>query len=185
MNRKTIDRNRAIIVLLVQTGLRNSELRALTLSDLDFNGGTLTVRHGKGDKARTVPFPQKSREAVRRYLESGTRPKSVKKTALLFGTDADEFGHTTNGAEWHELSTVALNAIVKSYVNRITGKVIHCHTLRHMACSLWDDLGVSMRDAQQALGHASIAMTERVYTHVLNKGKAAKSINNAFACANM
>ena len=72
-------RNRAIITILLQSGLRNSELRALTLSDLDFERGTITVRHGKGDKSRLAPFPALSREAVKEYLTSGYRRIENKK----------------------------------------------------------------------------------------------------------
>lgn len=47
-------RNLALIALLFLTGLRRSEAAALQWADLDLDEGTLLVRHGKGDKARTV-----------------------------------------------------------------------------------------------------------------------------------
>ena len=40
-----------------------------------------------------------------------------------------------------------------------------------------------MRDIQTALGHSSIRTTEQIYTHILNKSKAANQINQAFESA--
>lgn len=48
-------RNRALIAVLLLTGIRRSEAAALRWSDVDFDNGVLIVRHGKGDKRRTVP----------------------------------------------------------------------------------------------------------------------------------
>lgn len=48
-------RNRALIAVLFLAGLRRSEAVALKWADVDLSEGVLTVRHGKGDKAREVP----------------------------------------------------------------------------------------------------------------------------------
>lgn len=47
-------RNRALIALLLATGLRRAEIGALEWRDVDLDAGTAVVRHGKGDKSRTV-----------------------------------------------------------------------------------------------------------------------------------
>ena len=47
-------RNRAIIAVLLMTGLRRSELAALRWTDIDLEDGVILVRHGKGDRAREV-----------------------------------------------------------------------------------------------------------------------------------
>ena len=177
---KKAARNRAIVFVLLCCGLRNSELRALTPADLDFESGTISVRHGKGDKYRAAPFPAKAQEAVKAYLASGARPQNTTQDAPLFGTTSDKTGRK-NSAEWHAMSAVGLEKIVEQYFEQTTGKKgLKVHALRHAAASLWDDLGVPMRDVQQALGHASISTTEQIYVKVLNKCKAARSINNAF-----
>jgi integrase len=49
-------RNRALLAVLLYGGLRRSEAVALKWADIDFENETILVRHGKGDKARTVPF---------------------------------------------------------------------------------------------------------------------------------
>lgn len=185
MHQKNEARNRAIVVLLIQCGMRNSELRALSLSDLDFQGQTIRIRHGKGDKERLVPFPCMAREAVRQYLESGCRPCGLSNADLLFGSCADSDGKIRekepDASRWHEISSGNLLAMVSSYVEKITGHSgIGVHDLRHAAASLWDDMGVPMRAIQGALGHASITTTEKIYISVLRKNKAAEEVNQAF-----
>lgn len=179
---KTSCRNRAIVVLLCMSGLRNSELRHLRLSDLDFENGTITVRHGKGDKSRTVAFPSLARTAVQEYLASGLRPESIGTDGLLFGTNADENGHTKKigrTAEWHEITQQALLGMVNRYTEKCCGHAVTVHALRHAAASLWDHLNITPSEMQQALGHASITTTMGIYRHVLKSDKAAKSINAA------
>ena len=181
LNTKTMPRNRAIIFLLLQAGMRNSELRNLRLCDLNFEQNTITIRHGKRDKRREIAFPQLAQSAVKSYLASGTRPAWVDDTAPLFGSDADRNGHSTGGTEWHPLSSAALLGIVNRYVESCTGhKGIKVHALRHAAASLWDDMGTPMRTIQTVLGHASIRTTEQIYVKILDKSKAAQKVNQAF-----
>ena len=177
---KTACRNRAIIVLLLQSGVRNAELRSLKPSDLDFERCTITVSHGKGDKRREVAFPALSRQLVKEYIESGVRPAHLTDDDWLFGTDADERGHSTNGRVWHRFSSNGLLSMARRYIARCTGKEngVKVHSLRHAATALWDDLGVPIRTVQQALGHASVSLTEKTYTYVLRKEKNAELINN-------
>lgn len=180
INHKTALRNRAIVVLLIQVGLRNEELRTLTPACLDFENNTIRIKHGKGDKGRTVAFPLLARQLVKEYLESGCRPQNLTADDYLFGTDADKFGHSTEGQIWKPFSSTGLLGLVNRYTRLCCGHEVGVHALRHCSASLWDNMGISMRDIQQALGHASISTTERVYVSVLNKSKAASSINNAF-----
>lgn len=82
---KNVNRNRAILVLLILTGLRNTELRKLTPADLNFEDGTIEVKKGKGGKKRTVAFPKQAREAVRTYLNTEF-PKNRNENDILFGS---------------------------------------------------------------------------------------------------
>jgi len=49
-------RNRALLAVLFYAGLRRSEAVVLQWRDIDFETGLITVKHGKGDKERTVPM---------------------------------------------------------------------------------------------------------------------------------
>lgn len=177
---KTALRNRAIVILLVQVGLRNSELRLLPLSALDFEKGCIETRHGKGDKRRVVAFPTLARQLIQEYLKSGVRPSNLSPNDYLFGTDCDENGKTTNGKVWKPFSPQGLLGLVNRYTRLCCGHEVGVHCLRHCAASLWDNLGIEMRDIQNALGHSSISLTEKIYVSVLNKSKSANSINLAF-----
>jgi integrase/recombinase XerD len=66
--RPTADRDRAILLTLLDTGLRASELCALTLADYDDQRGRMLVRHGKGGKRRIVYPGRASQRAIWRYL---------------------------------------------------------------------------------------------------------------------
>jgi site-specific recombinase XerD len=63
-------RNYAIIQLLLQTGMRLSECSHLMLEDIEFGerSGRVTIRHGKGNKARTAPLNTSARQALASYL---------------------------------------------------------------------------------------------------------------------
>lgn len=178
MSHASAKRNKALVLVLLLCGLRNAEVRALTVHDLDFEDGVIDVRNGKGGKRRAAPFPEAAQEAAREYL-TAERPQALPADAPLFGSFADESGHPGNA--WSALSSTGLLGIVRRYTEAVCGHSVTVHALRHAAASLWDDKGVPLRDVQGALGHGSIATTERVYVQVLNKGKAAKAINNALA----
>ncbi|MBN1658284.1 MAG: tyrosine-type recombinase/integrase [Anaerolineae bacterium] len=67
--RPSAQRDRAIILFLLDTGVRASELCYLRIADLDLTNRRATVL-GKGDKKRTVSFCAQTAEAVWRYLAS-------------------------------------------------------------------------------------------------------------------
>lgn len=180
LDQKKAIRTKAIVVLLLQSGIRNSELRELRLGDVDFEQNRLTVRHGKGNKKRIAPLPQRAKECIEEYLNSGIRPSWCGADDYLFGTDADESGHSTNGKVWSPYAITALSVIIRRYTKQMCGHSVKAHALRHAATSYWVELGVPIRKVQEALGHASIRTTEKVYTHVLNVSGAADDIVKAF-----
>src|SRR6266568_2423260 len=63
-------RNYAIIQVLLQTGIRLDECSQLTLDDLGVGerSGRMTIRQGKGNKARVVPLNASARQALAEYL---------------------------------------------------------------------------------------------------------------------
>lgn len=64
-------RNYAIVIVLLNTGIRLSELTALERHDLEIRErkGTLIVRNGKGNKERVIPLNAETRRALSKYLE--------------------------------------------------------------------------------------------------------------------
>jgi integrase/recombinase XerD len=61
-------RDRAIMLFLLDTGIRASELCAIDLVDVEIKTGTVTIKRGKGRKPRTVFISKKVRRALRAYV---------------------------------------------------------------------------------------------------------------------
>jgi len=76
-------RDRALILVLLDTGIRASELTALRLRDYEPKRGQLIIHHGKGDKKRVVFLGTAAKQGLWRYL--ATRP-AAKQDAPLFAT---------------------------------------------------------------------------------------------------
>lgn len=170
----TMQRNRAIVTLFIQSGLRVSELCNLRIRDLDFKNKNVYVDHGKGDKSRYAPFPSIAQKNVQEYITHRRielKPRSLSLDAFLFvGDDGQK-----------PLTRQAVTKLVNGYVARLTGhKGIGAHDLRHAAASVWDNRGANIRDVQKALGHSKVETTERVYVQILDRKKAAENINKVF-----
>lgn len=170
---RTEKRNRAAVLMLTMTGVRSDELRSLRIGDLDFEQNTMAVLHGKGDKYRRVPFPSLVRDAVMSYLEVSAHTEAQD---YLFGTEADENGHRSEGT-WKKMSSAALLGVVNRYTEKKCGHSVGVHTLRHAYASLCDHHNVPLRQIQLSMGHSNSRVTESVYIDVLDRAKVAASIN--------
>lgn len=62
------ERDRAMFFILVDTGIRKSELTDLLMEDVNVTENKIVIRKGKGDKTRFVYFGKECRKAIRRYL---------------------------------------------------------------------------------------------------------------------
>ncbi len=148
-------RDRALLELFYSSGLRVSELAALTLSQIDLEQGFLRV-FGKGAKERVVPVGGKACEALTTYLLAG-RPALVRPHtgSVLF------LNHRGRG-----LTRVALWMIVKAHAKRAgIAKNVKPHALRHSFATHLLAGGADLRAIQEMLGHASISTTQ-LYTAV-------------------
>ncbi len=117
-------RDAAIIELLLQTGIRLSELARLTLDDIDLpkrvsrdptNTGTLFV-HGKGRRERTITLNYKACKAIKAWLK--IRP-NVDSNSLFVSKFLEP------------MSPRAYEYIVKKYLQEAGIKGASVHTLRH------------------------------------------------------
>lgn len=176
IHRANFHRNKAIILTLLGCGLRNTELRTLTLSDLFFgpeDEAKILVRSGKGDKFRIVPFPDPVQEAVSEYLESGYRPSTLSDDDILFGTG-------TTAENWRMMSDENLSVLCKRYIKSATGfDGARSHACRHAFASFNLTHGVPMAEIQSMLGHSSITTTEH-YASLLRPTAPTASGNKVF-----
>lgn len=82
----TNERDEAIVLFLLDTGIRSSELLALRGEDVSLKTGVVTVRGGKGNKDRMIYMGNKTAKALRRYyMERGTPEKHEHIWLLLEG----------------------------------------------------------------------------------------------------
>ncbi len=135
-------RDRAIILLILLTGLRRSEVFSLTVGDVDFETGDYIVRV-KGGRERRRRIPAPALEAILAALQAeGRAPAELSPDAPLF---------TVSGAGFY--------ASLRRYAASAGLAGVCPHVLRHMAAKLRRHAGASVEEVSALLGHASIATT--------------------------
>ena len=148
-------RDRAMFEVLYATGLRVSELVALTIAQISMDMGVVRVM-GKGSKERLVPLGEEALDWLRRYLDDG-------RGALLSGQISDDLFVTAQGGA---MTRQMFWYLIKKHARR-TGldKPLSPHTLRHAFATHLLNHGADLRVVQLLLGHADISTTQ-IYTHV-------------------
>ncbi len=159
-------RNRALIAVLWRCGLRISEALSLELRDIDLEAGTVRVRHGKGDRSRTVGLDEQTTALLARWLD---RRKKL-----------------SPGARAPIFCTLQGGRLDSSYVRRLLPRLaakagidrrVHAHGLRHTYASELAREGTAINVIRDVLGHTSLAVTDRYLrdvapTHVIDTMRA-------------
>ncbi len=144
-------RDKAAVLLMVDTGLRRAEFCALNWEDVDISSGLVRVVRGKGGKARSVVVGVATRRAVLAYR----RTVSAEPAKPLFQTDeGDRF--TYNG--------------IRSLFLRLgqrAGIKVSPHALRRTFATLSLRAGMNLLHLQGLMGHSTIEMTRR-YVQMLD-----------------
>jgi site-specific recombinase XerD len=149
-------RDHAMLALAIQTGLRISELAALTCGDVTLGSGANVHCVGKGRKQRRTPLVPVTVEVLRAWLaERGDAP-----TASLFPKRTG--GHLTRDAIERRVTLHARNAGELS--STIQNKHVTAHTLRHTAAMRLLHAGVDVTVIALWLGHEQVTTTN-VYLH--------------------
>lgn len=136
-------RDRAIILLILLTGLRRSEVFSLRVGDIDFETGDYAVRV-KGGRERRRQIPPPALAAIVDALLAEARAPGIEPEAPLF---------TISGAGFY--------ASLRRYAAIVDLEAVSPHVLRHSAAQLRRGAGASIEDVSALLGHASIATTAR------------------------
>ncbi len=141
-------RNRLHLDLLYSCGLRNAEAVALNVADLDLDGRTVLVRHGKGDRARMLPLLAATLTTAAEYL--------ALRRDLLRGPDTGALFLNQHGRRlpiwWMQRWLAA--------IGQELGFRIHPHLLRHSIAVHLLRRGADIRHIQQFLGHADLETTK-------------------------
>ena len=152
-------RDRALILVLLDTGLRASELCNLDLEEVDFETGRMHISHGKGNKQRVVRFGDEARRAIQHYLE-GFRGRGPGRLFL-----------TCRG---QSLCRTALRTIFQRLGQKASLTNVHPHRFRHTFATWAIEQQAREIDVQTLLGHSTPAMLRR-YTATYDAEKAAQA----------
>jgi len=166
-------RDYTIILTLLLTGLRRSELANIRRGDIKEKGEKLYLTYiCKGGTQLVRDIPVRCWEAIDDYLVSSGREITDESPLFVAVTDAGEIlrryygknGH--NG--YHPISPEAIRQIVTYYSRRALGGEVKVspHTLRHTAATLLRKSGHSIEEVQSFLKHRRIDTTRR-YLHVV------------------
>jgi site-specific recombinase XerD len=148
-------RNYAILLLLVRLGLRAGEVASLTLDDIDWEQGHLTVR-GKGGRWNQLPIPDDVGKAIADYLRNG-RPSCADRRVFIRAL-APRKGLS---------ASTCVSALVRFALIRlgIEAERKGAHLLRHSLATEMLRKDLSLREIGQVLGHRS-PDTTRLYAKV-------------------
>lgn len=140
-------RDTALIRLLIDTGIRSSELLGLTVDDLDFDQDVAHVK-GKGDRRRAAPFGNRTGEALRRYLRARGRHPRANLPALWIGSQGP-------------LGQAGLRQILNRRTVAAGIGHVHPHQFRHTMAHRWLADGQQEQDLMRIAGWKSRQMVGR------------------------
>lgn len=150
-------RNRAVLEILYDTGMRVSECASLTLPQIN-NDVRMILVEGKGGKQRYVPFGHYAIQALNNYYRYCREP--------LMKKYHEDHQYVFINNRGKPITPGGIEYLLKQVMKRstLTGN-IHPHMLRHSFATHLLDHGADIRSVQELLGHSSLSTTQ-IYTHI-------------------
>lgn len=146
-------RDRLMVELLYQTGMRRSELISLQHSDIDLQLGQLKVT-GKGNKQRIIPIGPGLSAVIRQYAIEKEREFGQDVSPVLLVTD--------KGIQLYP--KFVYNRVTKLISLVSSAEKRNPHVLRHSFATHLSNRGAELNAIKELLGHESLAATQ-IYTH--------------------
>jgi len=149
-------RDRVILEILYDTGMRRSELANLKIGDMELQTGFVCIRNGKGRKDRVVPLSQRVCKMAQSYI-AFVRPEYIK---------IKDPGYLILNRSGNKMVPNGIYVVVKR-IGILSGikKNVTTHILRHACATHMLRNGAPVRHIQEMLGHESLESTQ-IYTHV-------------------
>lgn len=139
-------RDIAVYEVLISTGARSAEVRALVVADLDTANNTIFIRKGKGGHQRVALFNSVAKEALLEHIKHNDIKGQDKIFPMAQGN--------------------LLNYIVKRWAKRAeVNPRLHPHSLRHYHITESQRQGINIQAVADNVGHVSLNTT-RSYTHL-------------------
>ena len=157
-------RDRAIMLLLYDTGLRLSELTNMTFSNLDLENMEVSVL-GKGNKKRTVSFDESVRKALLDYLSAGKF-----KTDVFWLTE-----------EMHPIKNKGIQEMLARRSKTAGLERIHPHMFRHACAVNLLEAGMNIDALMKYLGQETITVLQGYLKSL--KSKDASRLHKTFSPA--
>lgn len=142
-------RDTAIIRVLLDTGVRASELAGLAVTDVDFDYSIITVL-GKGRRLRSVPFGVKTSQALDRYLRSRRHHRWAELDSLWLGSKG-------------VLSASGVQQMLDRRSTSAGVDHVHPHQFRHTAAHEWLAEGGQEGDLERLMGWSKSSGMVRRY----------------------
>ena len=168
-SKKIVNRDLAIIMLGIATGIRVGALVQINIEDINFKDNTIHVIE-KGSKERYLKFGQNTRIILSSWLVDRSTYFPEAETNALFVS-----------LQRQRLTEEAVRKLMKKYANGINGKHVTPHTMRKSAATNLAKAGVDIQTIANILGHESVVTTQK-YAAVLdeNKQKATNALDELF-----
>lgn len=141
-------RSKCMILLLLRTGVRISELLALEMEDVKIKQRKILIKRGaKNDAGRVAYISDDALIALKKWIEI----RDPKKQFLIYSSNRDRMSYAT-------ARTIFQECLKKSYLKK-KGYTLHC--LRHTFASELLSAGIPIESLQVLLGHSSLETTRR------------------------
>jgi site-specific recombinase XerD len=150
-------RNRAILLCLIDLGLRASDVADLELGGVDLVGRVLHLRCRKQRRSVTVPMTKRLATSIGTYVRRGRPPGDT--SAVLFVRHQAPRGVA--------LTPMAIRCVVRHHAKRVglADRIRGTHVIRHSVASRMINAGATMKQIADLLGHRSLDTTA-VYAKV-------------------
>ena len=141
------DRDRALLMLTLDTGIRHQELTDLLIGDVDLNNGQITIRSGKGRKSRAVFIGTKTRRALLAYFR---HRESLDNDGALWVKNSGE-----------TLTKSGIRQVVRRAADRAGVDEPGMHEFRRAFAINSLRNGMDVATLQRLLGHSSLEVVLR------------------------
>lgn len=174
-------------------GLRRSELLGLQWDSIDFERKIMTIRHTVSKVTEVVAKDKTKNASSRRTFPLTVEAEAIFRRAkeleqqnrAAFGREYQENAYVFTWADGHPYSPDYISHRFNRLLKKHGLPHIRFHELRHSCASLLIDMGFTLKDVQEWLGHSDIKMTANIYAHLdtARKTNMADSIAARFGAA--